>query len=190
MTQGARASGSRRCGRDSCGGHDLLRERLRAFDPRRGRARPEDEERRTVEARRRARATSGSFGPDDDEVDAERAREAEHALGVVGADRDGIRRASAIPGLPGAACSSVRSGDCASFQASACSRPPEPTTRTRTAGVYEGRRRHVSRPSAHRRGRRARRGRRSRRRSSAARCRRRAPRSRSSVSCANVENVV
>src|SRR5919197_5516746 len=39
----------------------------------------------------------------------------------------------AIPGLPGAACRSVSDGDCASFQASACSRPPEPTRRTLTA---------------------------------------------------------
>ena len=38
----------------------------------------------------------------------------------------------AIPGLPGAACSSVSRGLCASFQASACSRPPDPTTRTFT----------------------------------------------------------
>ena len=50
---------------------------------------------------------------------------------------DGTARAARCPGLPGAAWSSSRSGDCASFQASACSRPPEPTTRTRTARVYE-----------------------------------------------------
>jgi len=42
--------------------------------------------------------------------------------------------------LPGAACSSVSDGDWASFQASACSRPPEPTTRTftRPSVVTEG----------------------------------------------------
>src|SRR5262245_20577209 len=42
-----------------------------------------------------------------------------------------------MPGFPGAACSSVSSGDDESRQASACSRPPDPTRRTRTARVYE-----------------------------------------------------
>ncbi len=43
----------------------------------------------------------------------------------------------AIPGFPGAACSSPSSGEERSFQASACSRPPDPTTRTRIgARVY------------------------------------------------------
>src|SRR5918993_577159 len=37
---------------------------------------------------------------------------------------------SAMPGLPGAANSLPSLGDCASFQASACSRPPEPSSRT------------------------------------------------------------
>src|SRR3990172_7442031 len=37
-----------------------------------------------------------------------------------------------MPGLPGAACSSVSDGDWVSFQASACSRPPDPTRRTFT----------------------------------------------------------
>src|SRR3954471_6092733 len=37
---------------------------------------------------------------------------------------------SAIPGLPGAANSLPSRSDCASFQASACSRPPEPSSRT------------------------------------------------------------
>src|SRR3712207_1468195 len=35
-----------------------------------------------------------------------------------------------MPGLPGAAKSLPSRGDCASFQASACSRPPEPSSRT------------------------------------------------------------
>jgi len=37
-----------------------------------------------------------------------------------------------MPGFPGAACSSLRAGLWVSFQASACSRPPEPTTKTFT----------------------------------------------------------
>ena len=40
---------------------------------------------------------------------------------------------AAIPGLPGAACSAVTPDACASFQASACSRPPDPTRSTFTA---------------------------------------------------------
>ena len=44
----------------------------------------------------------------------------------------------AIPGFPGAAWSSVRRGDRASPQASACSRPPEPTRSTFIAGTLEG----------------------------------------------------
>ena len=43
---------------------------------------------------------------------------------------------SAIPGLPGATCRSVTSGSAASARASACSRPPEPRRRTRTARAY------------------------------------------------------
>ena len=35
----------------------------------------------------------------------------------------------AVPALPGATSTSSTRGDCASFQASACSRPPEPMTR-------------------------------------------------------------
>src|SRR3712207_2585819 len=37
---------------------------------------------------------------------------------------------SAMPGFPGAANNLSSIGDCASFQASACSRPPEPMSRT------------------------------------------------------------
>src|ERR1035437_1754965 len=40
----------------------------------------------------------------------------------------------AIPGFPGAQKISPISGDCASFHAKACSRPPEPMTRTLMAG--------------------------------------------------------
>src|SRR5690606_28461826 len=37
---------------------------------------------------------------------------------------------SAVPALPGATSTCVTRADCAHFHASACSRPPEPTTRT------------------------------------------------------------
>src|SRR5215472_10644442 len=51
-----------------------------------------------------------------------------------------------MPGLPGAAMRRVRSGLWASFQASACSRPPPPTRRTFT-GPPPGVRRRPRRPS-------------------------------------------
>ena len=41
---------------------------------------------------------------------------------------------SAIPGFPGAACSSLTSGSAASARTIACSRPPPPMTSTRTSG--------------------------------------------------------
>ena len=80
------------------------------------------------------------LGPDDDEIDVERAREPEQPFGVVGANRMalGERGDPRVSRAPRGARSAV--GDCASFQASACSRPPEPTTRTRTRAVYDGRR--------------------------------------------------
>ena len=40
-----------------------------------------------------------------------------------------------VPGLPGAISSSLKSGDCAIFQARACSRPPEPTNKTFTIAL-------------------------------------------------------
>src|SRR5690242_4383970 len=43
------------------------------------------------------------------------------------------RGSVAVPPLPGATSTSETLGDCAHFQASACSRPPEPTMRTFTS---------------------------------------------------------
>jgi len=40
------------------------------------------------------------------------------------------RRSCAVPALPGATITSRTRGDCASFQAKACSRPPLPITST------------------------------------------------------------
>src|SRR2546423_15082384 len=53
-----------------------------------------------------------------------------------------------MPGFPGAACRSSRRGLWLSFQASACSRPPEPTTRTFTRRVYSRNRRELLDESA------------------------------------------
>ena len=75
------------------------------------------------------------LGPDHDEVDLERQREREQPVAVVGAHRMAAAE-RAMPGLPGAACSSVRRGLCASRHASACSRAPEPTRSTFTRRVY------------------------------------------------------
>ncbi len=44
-----------------------------------------------------------------------------------------------VPGLPGAQNRWLHSGDCDSFHASECSRPPLPTTSTFTCGVKRGR---------------------------------------------------
>ena len=73
---------------------------------------------------------------DDDEVGGKRPRKSEQPSPSSAATGWHVAR-EAIPGFPGAACSSVSSGDDASRQASACSRPPDPTRRTRTARVYE-----------------------------------------------------
>ena len=54
----------------------------------------------------------------------------------------------AMPGFPGAAWSAASRGLWASFQASACSRPPEPTTRTLTGRVYSASRRDSHPPDA------------------------------------------
>ena len=66
--------------------HDLLRERLRSLDACRPRARAEDEE---PEAAQRVRQPEDErqLRPDHDEVDLERARQAEQPLGVFRADR-------------------------------------------------------------------------------------------------------
>ena len=42
----------------------------------------------------------------------------------------------AIPGLPGATTSRSQSGLAAIFQASACSRPPDPTRKTRMSAAH------------------------------------------------------
>ena len=95
-THGGRAIASRAARRDAGRGHDLLRERLRALDPRRAGARPEDEE---------AEAAQGvgepeherHLGPDHDELDLERARQAEHALRRRPRESGGTPRSTRFP---------------------------------------------------------------------------------------------
>ena len=82
-------------------------------------------------ARRSARpSTSGASGPIT--TRSARSRTASAVSPSRSPVETGCRVASRpMPGLPGAACSSLRSGEDASFQASACSRPPDPIRRTR-----------------------------------------------------------
>ncbi len=81
-------------------------------------------------------ATSGVSGPT---TTSSIARARQKAMTATG---DRRRRAStssahsAMPGLPGAAYSFGEGGDWAIFQASACSRPPEPMRRTFIAGWH------------------------------------------------------
>ena len=80
-------------------------------------------------------ATSGASGPTTTRsAPVARARPATCPLSVRST---GCWWAScAMPGLPGATCRSVTSGSADSARASACSRPPVPRRRTRTARAY------------------------------------------------------
>src|SRR3954447_1094340 len=80
-------------------------------------------------------ATSGASGPTTTRsTSSERTRSSSPSASSTRTGWQRPRRP--MPGFPGAACSSPRDGACASFHARACSRPPEPTTRTFTARVY------------------------------------------------------
>jgi hypothetical protein len=48
-----------------------------------------------------------------------------------------LRKTVEVPALPGAQANSVTCGEAASFQTSACSRPPDPMTRTFIFGVSQ-----------------------------------------------------
>ena len=103
--------GEHRRGRHAGGGHHVLREGLRALDRRRRARRPEDRDPHRAEHVREPR-DERHLGADDDEIDAQRAGEAEHGLDVVGADGVALAESRDARGCPGAAWSSVRSGDC------------------------------------------------------------------------------
>ena len=85
-TQGGRATASASARRDAGGLHHLLREALRALDPRCRGARPEHRDARVAELRRRRPATSGASGPITTRSTSSAPREREQALGVVRAD--------------------------------------------------------------------------------------------------------
>jgi hypothetical protein len=117
-------------GRNVVPGEEVLGERLGAFELRGDPARPE------------AAAAGGAetiddagherrFRPDDRQRDVFAPRELEQAIEVGRGDRRHCARPvrARVPALPGATSTSLTRGDCLSFHASACSRPPEPMTR-------------------------------------------------------------
>ena len=117
---GWRSGHSRLGGRDAPGGHDLLGEGFGPLNPCRGRVRPEGRDPRTAHASATP-ATSGASarsrrGPPD--MLCHRTTSsgslAETACSCASAE---------MPGLPGAACSSLTAGSAASARTIACSLP-------------------------------------------------------------------
>ena len=104
---------------------------IRAAAPRR----PEDRDAVLAKPVRDA-GDERAFGADHDEVGVERQRECEQPVGVVGAHRMARGRARRFPGCPARRGAPSGSGLCARRHASACSRAPEPTTKTFTRRVY------------------------------------------------------
>ena len=125
-TQGTRATVERRGGRNAGRAQDLLAERLRPLDARGLGAGAEHRDAvapQLVADSRDERA----FGPDHDQLGP--IVEARPSSPSPSSARSGWQIPSvAMPGFPGAACNSVRLGLCASRQASACSRAPDPTS--------------------------------------------------------------
>ena len=121
-------------GRHACCAHDVLGERLRPFDRARPRRSGRRRARRRGAARRRRRRRAAPPGPTTTRSASSEPASARRPS--PSSARTGWQRPSAaMPGLPGAAWSSSRSGAWLSFQASACSRPPEPTRSTFTRGL-------------------------------------------------------
>ena len=110
---------------------EILREGLAAFQLRRLRGRSEDAVARRAEAVDDA-GDERAFRPHHRQRDAFALDQRKQAVDVlrIHADVAALRLRVAVPALPGATSTSDTRLDCASFQASACSRPPEPMTRT------------------------------------------------------------
>ena len=112
-----------------------LVKRLRAFELGRRPARPE-----RLDARRREIVDEAGdqrrLGPDDDEIDPFGAGSRRDRRVIGDVERRRFVPHCAVPGLPGAMNRRSQSGLEASFQASACSRPPEPIRRIRMIGAY------------------------------------------------------
>ncbi len=124
--------GRERGGRGHAGGlHDVLRERLRALELGRRHRRARTRRCRRGAVRRRGRPRAAP--PGRPRPGRRRLRGPARRCPRRRARRTGWHCAiRAMPGLPGAACSSRTEGERASDATSACSRPPEPTTRTIT----------------------------------------------------------
>ena len=126
---------ARECGiarrRDAVAHQEFLGELLAAFEPCRELSRPEAWQARGREGIDDAR-DQRAFGSHDRQSRALGARERDEAGDIRRRRLPTLRHfgSSAVPALPGATITSVTRGDCASFQASACSRPPPPMTRT------------------------------------------------------------
>ena len=131
ITHGAFAIGRGLAAGNAGGGHHVLGEGLRSLDPGRSGSRPEHgdpgmaklvgdpgDERR--------------LGPDHDQVGGDRPRAAPRSPSPSSTRTGWQSPKAAIPGLPGAACSSVSEGLVEMRQASACSRAPAPTRSTFT----------------------------------------------------------
>ena len=126
---------ARECGiarrRDAVAHQEFLGELLAAFEPRRELSRPEAGQARGREGIDDA-GDQRAFGSHDRESRRPRRAASATSPAISAADTVALRHfgSSAVPALPGATITSVTRGDCASFQASACSRPPPPMTRT------------------------------------------------------------
>ena len=113
-----RARDRQRLRRRHAGGrHHVLRERLRALDPRRRRRSARRRRRRSCRSSSRDAGDERGLRPDHDEVGVERPREAEQPVAVVGAhgmaaaergDARGCRARRAAPSAPGSARAATR----------------------------------------------------------------------------------
>ena len=131
-------------------GEHLLHPRLRPLEPCAGRAGTEAVApagaHRVGDAR-----DQRHLGADDDEVGVEVVGELRDLRGIGGVDREAERGLRRCPDCPGAANTSGADGDRCSAHTSACSRPPDPTTRTRTVRQLGAARRSVRGRGRHRR---------------------------------------
>ena len=118
--------------RHARGEHEFLRESLRRLDPRGRLRRARTPRGRSLESDRRGPASSGPSGPTIVNGDVLAPRERREARDIGRGRPRSHRPSSASPGLPGAEMSSSVGSSARSFQPSACSRAPPPTTSTLT----------------------------------------------------------
>ena len=119
------------------GRHDVLGERLRALELRGRAGRPEHRDTAASTASATP-ATSGASGPTTTRSTAESRPRGPRPRRRPSGRRRAASPTAAIPGLPGATCTSVTAGSRASARARACSRPPVPMTSVFTSGASRG----------------------------------------------------